>query len=61
MAANGGGFAKALALCERGIFGNGFGLGEVAFLRWLVCRKAILPNPCYMKCRFIYDEAQFEH
>jgi hypothetical protein len=26
---------------------NGFGLGEVAFLRWLVCREAILPNPCY--------------
>jgi hypothetical protein len=25
---------------------NGFGLGEVAFVRWLVCRKAILPNPC---------------
>jgi len=23
------------------------GLGEVAFVRWLVCRKAILPNPCY--------------
>ena len=30
--------------------------GEVtamAFVRWLVCRKAILPNPCYMKCRLI--------
>jgi len=27
---------------------NVFGLGEVAFVRWLVCRKAILPNPCYM-------------
>jgi len=26
---------------------NVFGLGEVAFVRWLVCRKAILPNPCY--------------
>ncbi len=26
---------------------NGIGLGEVAFVRWLVCRKAILPNPCY--------------
>jgi hypothetical protein len=24
-----------------------FGLGEVAFVRWLVCREAILPNPCY--------------
>ena len=23
-----------------------FGLGEVAFVRWLVCWKAILPNPC---------------
>jgi hypothetical protein len=30
-----------------GIAANGFGLGEVAFVRWLVCRKAILPNPCY--------------
>jgi hypothetical protein len=40
---------------------NVFGLGEVAFVRWLVCRKAILPNPCYMKCRLIYDEAQLEH
>ena len=26
---------------------NVFGLGEVAFVRWLVCRKAILPSPCY--------------
>ena len=40
---------------------NGSRLGEVAFVRWLVCRKAILPNPCYMKCRLIYDEAQLEH
>jgi hypothetical protein len=40
---------------------NVFGLGEVAFVRWLVCRKAILPNPCYMKCRLIYDKAQLEH
>ena len=40
---------------------NGFGLGEVAFVRWLVCRKAILPNPCYMKCRLIYDKAKLEH
>jgi hypothetical protein len=36
-----------------GIAGNVFGLGEVAFVRWLVCREAILPNPCYMKCRLI--------
>ena len=40
---------------------NVIGLGEVAFVRWLVCRKAILPNPCYMKCRLIYDKAQLEH
>jgi len=40
---------------------NVFGLGEVAFVRWLVCRKAILPNPCYMKCRLIYDKAQLKH
>ena len=26
---------------------NVLGLGEVAFVRWLMCRKAILPNPCY--------------
>ena len=39
---------------------NVFGLGEVAFVRWLVCRKAILPNPCYMKCRLIYDKAQLK-
>jgi hypothetical protein len=32
---------------ECSITANGFGLGEVAFVRWLVCRKAILPNPCY--------------
>ena len=45
----------------RSIGDNGFGLGEVAFVRWLVCRKAILPNPCYMKCRLIYDKAQLKH
>ena len=22
---------------------------------------AILPNPCYMKCRLIYDKAQLKH
>jgi len=32
---------------QQGISYNVFGLGEVAFVRWLVCRKAILPNPCY--------------
>jgi hypothetical protein len=32
---------------SKAIAANGFGLGEVAFVRWLVCRKAILPNPCY--------------
>jgi len=32
---------------------NGFGLGEVAFVRWLVCREAILPNPCYTLARII--------
>ena len=32
---------------------NVFGLGEVAFVRWLVCRKAILPNPCYTLARLI--------
>lgn len=39
---------------------NGFGLGEVAFERWLVCRKAILPNPCYMKCRLIKQNVQLK-
>ena len=32
---------------------NVFGLGEVAFVRWLVCRKAILPNPCYAFGRYL--------
>ena len=30
-----------------GMTANVLGLGEVAFVHWLVCRKAILPNPCY--------------
>lgn len=32
--------------------------------RWsckIVCRKAILPSPCYMKCRLIYDKSQLEN
>jgi hypothetical protein len=31
---------------------NGIGFGEVAFVRWLVCGKAILPNPCYLLVGF---------
>ncbi len=54
-------FFRAVAQEIKRIADNGFGLGEVAFVRWLVCRKAILPNPCYMKCRLIYDDAQLEH
>ena len=33
-----------------------FGLGEVAFVRWLVCRKAILPSPCYWMARLIKNK-----
>jgi hypothetical protein len=35
-------------------------LGEVAFVRWLVCRKAILPNCCYLLVRFITTELELE-
>ncbi len=42
-------YVSRLCLSVRSIAHNGFGLGEVAFVRWLVCRKAILPNPCYGK------------
>jgi len=50
-----------MALSPFKLTANVFGLGEVACVRWLVCLKAILPNPCYMKCRLIYDKAQLEH
>jgi hypothetical protein len=46
---------------ECSITANGSRLGEVAFVRWLVCGKAIFPNRCYMKCRLIYDKSQLEH
>jgi hypothetical protein len=41
-----------------------FGLGEgglvgCSILAEFVC--PLLPNPCYMKCRLIYDESQLEH
>ena len=35
---------------------NVFGLGEVAFVCRLVCRKAILPNPCYAFGRLFQNE-----
>jgi hypothetical protein len=35
---------------------NGFGLGEVAFVRCLVCRKAILPNPCYKPFLLVFTK-----
>ena len=37
--------------------GNGFGLGEVCEALDCVVGQ-IAPNPCYMKCRLIYDKAQ---
>jgi hypothetical protein len=43
------------------MFYNGFGLGEVAFVRWLVCRKAILPNPCYTLFVLIFCAVGINH
>jgi hypothetical protein len=40
---------------------NVFGLGEVAFVRWLVCRKAILPNPCYTLFVLIFCAVGINH
>ena len=56
---------------------NVFGLGEEADLTaqkmkvaqmfntpqqlYSSTSAAFLPNPCYMKCRLIYDKAQLEH
>ena len=37
----------------RSIGANVSQLGEVAFMRGLVCRKAILSNCCYLLVRFI--------
>jgi hypothetical protein len=39
---------------------NVYGLGEVAFVRWLVCRKAILPNPCYKLAAVVKDKAHLK-
>lgn len=39
---------------------NGEGLGEVAFVRWIVCRKAILPNPCYKLAAVNYHKTKNE-
>jgi len=39
---------------------NGFGLGEVAFVRWLVRWKAILPNPCYKLAAVVKDKAHLK-
>ncbi len=47
-----------------GIAGNGFGLGEGGLVGCSIlaeCVCPLLPNPCYMKCRLIYDKAQLEH
>jgi len=43
---------------------NGSRLGEGGLvgcsnLAVIVC--PLLPNPCYMKCRLIYDKAQLKH
>jgi hypothetical protein len=39
---------QGFILCRmKAITDNVIGLGKVAFVRWLVCRKAILPNLCY--------------
>jgi len=40
---------------------NVIGLGEVAFVRWLVCRKAILPNPCYTLFVLIFCAVGINH
>jgi len=33
----------------------------VAFVRWLVCRKAILPNPCYTLFVLIFCAVGINH
>lgn len=43
---------------------NVFGLGEGGLVGCSIlaeCFCPLLPSPCYMKCRLIYDEAQLEH
>jgi hypothetical protein len=43
---------------------NVFGLGEGGLVGCSIlaeCFCPLLPNPCYMKCRLIYDKAQLEH
>jgi hypothetical protein len=43
---------------------NVFGLGEgglVGCSNLAECFCPLLPNPCYMKCRLIYDKDQLKH
>jgi hypothetical protein len=37
------------------------GLCVVAFVRWLVCREAILPNPCYTLFVLIFCAVGINH
>jgi len=45
------------------ITANVIGLGEGGLVGCSIlagCFCPLLPNPCYMKCRLIYDEAQLK-
>jgi len=48
----------------RSLAGNVIGLGEGGLVRCSIlaeCVCPLLPNPCYMKCRLIYDKAQLKY
>jgi len=48
----------------KNIEANVIGLGEGGLVGCSILAECVCPlllNPCYMKCRLIYDEAQFEH